>query len=87
MSGQGMVEYIIIVIVVAIVVLAAIRLFGKSVLCQFAAATRQIDDDGDLSGLPEECRPNVVEDEDDSPPPPPHTCVLFDKTLSLNENS
>lgn len=41
--GQGMAEYIIIVILVAIIVLVAIRLFGKSVFNQFGNATQQID--------------------------------------------
>lgn len=41
--GQGMAEYIIIVILVAIIVLVAIRLFGKSVFNQFGNATSQID--------------------------------------------
>ena len=41
--GQGMAEYIIIVILVAIIVLVAIRLFGKSVFNQFKNATQQVD--------------------------------------------
>ena len=45
--GQGLAEYIIIVILVAIIVLVAVRLFGKSVFNQFGNATQQIDD---LSG-------------------------------------
>lgn len=42
-GGQGMAEYIIIVILVAIIVLVAIRLFGKSVFNQFKNATQQVD--------------------------------------------
>ena len=42
-SGQGMAEYIIIVILVAIIVLVAIRLFGKSVYNQFNNATEEVD--------------------------------------------
>ena len=42
-NGQGLAEYIIIVILVAIIVLVAVRLFGKSVLNQFGNATQQID--------------------------------------------
>ncbi len=42
--GQGMAEYIIIVILVAIIVLVAIRLFGKSVYNQFENATQQVDE-------------------------------------------
>ena len=38
-----MAEYIIIVILVAIIVLVAIRLFGKSVFNQFGNATSQVD--------------------------------------------
>jgi pilus assembly protein Flp/PilA len=41
--GQGLAEYIIIVILVAIIVLVAVRLFGKSVFNQFGNATQQID--------------------------------------------
>lgn len=41
--GQGMAEYIIIVILVAIIVLVAIRLFGKSVYNQFSNATEAVD--------------------------------------------
>lgn len=41
--GQGMAEYIIIVILVAIIVLVAIRLFGKSVFNQFKNATKEVD--------------------------------------------
>ncbi len=40
--GQGMAEYIIIVILVAIIVLVAIKLFGKSVFNQFGNATTEI---------------------------------------------
>ena len=42
-KGQGMAEYIIIVILVAIIVLVAIRLFGKSVFNQFQNATNEVD--------------------------------------------
>jgi Flp pilus assembly pilin Flp len=42
-SGQGMAEYIIIVILVAIIVLVAIRLFGKSVFNQFENATSEVE--------------------------------------------
>jgi Flp pilus assembly pilin Flp len=41
--GQGMAEYIIIVILVAIIVLVAIKLFGKSVFNQFGNATEAVD--------------------------------------------
>ncbi len=41
--GQGMAEYIIIVILVAIIVLVGIRLFGKSVINQFNEATEEVD--------------------------------------------
>ncbi len=43
-KGQGMAEYIIIVILVAIIVLVAIRLFGESVYNQFENATGQVDE-------------------------------------------
>ncbi|MBL7661915.1 pilus assembly protein [bacterium] len=42
--GQGMAEYIIIVILVAIIVLVAVRLFGKSITNQFSNATNEIDE-------------------------------------------
>ena len=42
--GQGMAEYIIIVILVAIIVLVAIKLFGKSVYNQFGNATDAVDE-------------------------------------------
>ncbi len=42
--GQGMAEYIIIVILVAIIVLVGIKLFGKSIINQFNNATEQVDD-------------------------------------------
>ncbi len=42
-QGQGMAEYIIIVILVAIIVLVAIRLFGKSIYNQFNNATEEVD--------------------------------------------
>lgn len=41
--GQGLAEYIIIVILVAIIVLVAVRFFGKSVYNQFENATNEID--------------------------------------------
>ena len=41
--GQGMAEYIIIVILIAIIVLVGVRLFGKSVINQFNNATGEID--------------------------------------------
>jgi Flp pilus assembly pilin Flp len=41
--GQGMAEYIIIVILVAIIVLVGIRLFGGSIINQFNNATNEID--------------------------------------------
>ena len=41
-AGQGMTEYIIIVILVAIVILVSIRMFGSSVENQFTSATDEI---------------------------------------------
>lgn len=41
--GQGLAEYIIIVILVAIIVLVAVRFFGESVFNQFENATNEID--------------------------------------------
>lgn len=40
--GQGLAEYIIIVILVAIIVLIAVRFFGQSVENQFENATEEI---------------------------------------------
>lgn len=42
--GQGMAEYIIIVILVAIIVLVAVRFFGKSVTNKFENATNEIEE-------------------------------------------
>lgn len=42
--GQGMAEYIIIVILVAIIVLVAIKFFGKSVYNQFSNARTAVDE-------------------------------------------
>lgn len=42
--GQGMTEFIIVTVLVAIVVLVAVRLFGKSVSCEFNDASNQIND-------------------------------------------
>lgn len=42
-GGQGLAEYIIIVILVAIIVLVGVRLFGKSVINQFNNATGEIE--------------------------------------------
>lgn len=41
--GQGLAEYIIIVILVAIIVLVAVRFFGSSITNQFENATSEID--------------------------------------------
>jgi len=41
--GQGLAEYIIIVILVAIIVLVAVRFFGTSITNQFENATGEID--------------------------------------------
>ena len=43
-SGHGMAEYIIIVILVAIIVLIGVKLFGRSVINQFNNATSEVDD-------------------------------------------
>ncbi len=42
--SQGMAEYIIIVILVAIIVLVGVKLFGRSVINQFNNATGEIDE-------------------------------------------
>ena len=42
--GQGMAEYIIIVILVAIIVLVAVKFFGKSVTNKFENATNEIEE-------------------------------------------
>ena len=51
-KGQGLAEYIIIVILVAIIVLVAVRLFGRSVFNQFGNATSQISDLGGTTTNP-----------------------------------
>lgn len=43
-KGQGMAEYIIIVILIAIIVLVGIRLFGKSATNQYDNATGEVND-------------------------------------------
>ena len=45
-SGQGMAEYVIVIILVAILVIAAIRLFGRSVYCNYMNASREVDSAG-----------------------------------------
>mgnify|MGYP000149588438 CR=1 FL=1 len=42
-KGQGLAEYIIIGILVAIIVLVAVKFFGKSVYNQFENATNQVE--------------------------------------------
>ena len=42
--GQGLAEYIIIVILVAIIVLVAVRFFGKEVYNKFENATNEVRD-------------------------------------------
>ena len=42
-KGQGLAEYIIIVILVAIIVLVAVKYFGKSVYNQFENATNEVE--------------------------------------------
>jgi len=42
--GQGMAEYIIIVILVAIIVLIGVKLFGRSIINQFNNATTEVDE-------------------------------------------
>jgi len=65
--GQGLTEFIIIVILVGLVVLVAVRLFGKSVSCEFRGAAYEIDSDVvDPGGCP------GIE----PPPPPPNVPPL-----------
>lgn len=42
-AGQGITEYLVIVFLVAVVVLVSVRVFGKSVNCQFRNATSSMD--------------------------------------------
>ena len=44
-GGQGMAEFIILVMLVAVIVLVGVRLFGRSVRCSFSSASAQIDSD------------------------------------------
>lgn len=58
-AGQGLGEYLIIVLLVAIVVLVSVRTFGRSVGCQFSNATAELSGDADggcrtTSSLPHE---------------------------------
>ena len=41
--GQGVVEYVIIVVLVAIIILVGIRLYGRSVECQFTNAASEVE--------------------------------------------
>src|SRR5690606_32796817 len=54
-SGQGMAEFIIVVVLVSIIVIAAIRYFGFSITNQFSNASREISTLGEIG--PE----NVIE--------------------------
>ena len=42
--GQGMAEYIVITILVAIIVLIGVRIFGKRILNQFNNASEEVED-------------------------------------------
>ena len=41
-SGQGMTEYILIVALIAVAVIAAVRIFGGSLTAGFGSATAQV---------------------------------------------
>jgi hypothetical protein len=84
-SGQGIFEYIIILLCVAIVVLFAVKIFGKAIRCQFFETTGQLDSN---ASNPNDC-PNAVPDDDtdaltdppveppEEPPAPPPPCGTF----------
>lgn len=50
-AGQGMAEYIIIVILVAVIIILGIRYFGSGVSQQFQNATQQIESPDDVPGI------------------------------------
>ncbi len=68
--GQGAAEYIIGIILVAIIVLVAVRHFGSSVKCQFDSASQQIDGGAGLGS--EDCtsETDLSDSSTDSEPPP-----------------
>ncbi len=68
-SGQGLTEFIVIVVLVALIVLVSVRIFGRSVSCQFTDASNKIDSVGEAgSNCPAQA---VVDDEPEPPLPPP----------------
>ena len=68
-SGQGLAEFIILVVVVALIVLASVRLFGKSVSCEFDEASREIDQS--VGSSSSGCPTQIASNEPEPPPPPP----------------
>ncbi len=74
-EGQGLSEFIIIVILVAIIVLVSVRLFGRSVRCQFSDTAQQVDNGssglGDCEGGTPASPPPEEPEPDPEPPLPP----------------
>lgn len=80
-SGQALAEYIIGVILIAIVVLVAVRMFGESAKCEYGSAGQQIDPSG-TQFSDDDCpvsaaasspgsQPTAAEDETEPGGPPP----------------
>ena len=70
--GQGLTEFLIVVILVAIVVLVSVRLFGQSVKCEFLESADQLDSGGSGTG----CQTaSGVTPDDPAPEPPPEPPV------------
>ena len=73
-DGQSTVEYVIIVILIAVVAVFFVRSFGKSTRCQFSNATGEISGhgpDGECLGEPAAAEPDPLPPEPPSPPEPP----------------
>lgn len=70
--GQGLAEFVLITLVVAIVAIVAVRLFGRSVNCQFSQAGKNIDDTSTLAAGCRQSEPPVdVAPQPTAPEPPP----------------
>ena len=50
-TGQGMTEYIIIIVLVAILVLAVVKLFGKKIKDLFQGSTNKLQEAGSDAGV------------------------------------
>ncbi len=87
--GQGLTEFIVIVLLVAVVVLVSVRIFGHSIRCQFSNTSRQIDTDTEAHSdcavlsqpVEEPENPPAPPPPPGTPPPPPSTTPTPDPTV------